>query len=63
MKDTTIPTAASTPKSFNAGTGLSTLVRKPMAVVTVASARAIPTVPMAVRMAPSTSWPRPISSR
>ena len=62
-KEATIPTAARIPKSFSAGTGLKMLVRKPMAVVTVARTRAIPTVPMAVRAAPSTSCPRPISSR
>jgi hypothetical protein len=42
--DETIPTAASTPKSVSAGTGLKMLVRNPTAVVTVASTSAIPTV-------------------
>ena len=61
--ETTIPIEARIPKSFSAGIGLTTFVRKPIAVVTVASARATPTVPMAFLMPPDTSSPSPTSSR
>jgi hypothetical protein len=58
-----MPSDARMPKSASAGIGFTTLVRNPMAVVTVASTSATPTVPIA-RVAPmSTLAPAPTSSR
>ncbi len=58
-----IPTAERMPKSARAGTGLTTLVRNPTAVVTVARIKATPTVPIARPVAADTVRPSPSSSR
>ena len=63
MNEATIPREARMPKSARAGMGLTMLARNPIAVVTVASTSATPTVPIA-RVAPSvTPDPEPTSSR
>ena len=58
-----MPTADSTPKPCKALMSLVMFVRKPTAVVIVASTNEIPTVRMARLMAPSTLLPLAISSR